>query len=270
MRKPLRIGVVGAGAIGTAICAALDRGEIGGTLVGVCEIDDDRRAALLASLAHPAPALDLRALAAVADVVVEAAGAAAVPSVVRAALEHSRDVVVMSVGGLLANLDLVDVAATVGRAIYCPTGAIAGLDAIRAAAEAGLDEVTLTTTKPPRGLDGAPYVVAHGIDLAALTAPTVIFDGPAAEAVAGFPANVNVAAALSLAGIGAARTRVVVVADPTSTANCHRITAVGAFGRLECSVENVPAPTNPKTSYLAALSAIALLKRLSSPLVVGT
>ncbi|MBI5834614.1 MAG: aspartate dehydrogenase [Armatimonadetes bacterium] len=270
MASPLKIGLVGAGAIGAAIARAVDSGDVPGQLVGLCELDDARREALLGSLGQPVPSLDLAALCAASDVVVEAAAGAVAPLVVQAALDAGCDVLVMSVGGLLGHDELVEAARAAGRTIYAPTGAIAALDAIRAALPAGLDSVTLTTTKPPRGLAGAPWVVQQGIDLAALTEPTTIFEGSAAEAVKAFPANVNVAAALSLAGIGAERTRVRVVADPTSSVNCHRIEASGGFGRLEVIVENVPSPDNPKTSYLAALSAMALLKRLSSPLVVGT
>ncbi len=270
MADPLKIGVVGAGAIGAAIARAVDCGEVPGRLVGICELDDARREALQASLGTRVPELDLDALCAAADVVVEAAAGSVAPTVVKAALTAGCDVLVMSVGGLLGHDELVDLARAVGRTIYAPTGAIAALDAIRAALPAGLDSVTLTTTKPPRGLAGAPWLVQNDLDLAGLTAPTLIFEGSASEAVKAFPANVNVAAALSLAGIGAERTQVRVVADPTSSRNCHRIEATGGFGRLEVTVENVPSPDNPKTSYLAALSAMALLKRLSSPLVVGS
>jgi len=261
---------VGAGAIGATLCRALDGGQLEARLVGLCEVDAARREALLAALHDPPPALDLPALCEAAELIVEAAAAAVAPRVVEAALAAGRDVLVMSVGGLLGREDLVDRARAAGRTILLPTGAIAGLDAIRAARPAGLTRVRLTTTKPPRGLAGAPYVVAHQIDLEALAEATVIFHGTAREAVAAFPANVNVAAALSLAGIGAERTEVRVVADPAATRNVHHIEAEGAFGRLDVTVENVPSPDNPKTSHLAALSAIALLARLRDPLVVGT
>lgn len=270
MTKRLRVGVVGAGAIGAVICRAIDSGDVEVELVGVCEVDDARRTALLESLSQPVPAFDLEALCARCQLVIEAAGLRVAPLVTQLALEAGCDVLVMSVGGMFGHEDLVDLARDKGCRIYCPTGAIAGLDAIRAAAPAGLTSVTLTTTKPPRGLVGAPGVVKLGLDLEAVTEPTVLFEGTAAQALPLFPANINVAAALSLAGIGAERTLVRVVADPTSTRNVHQIEAVGSFGRLQIEVENVPAPDNPKTSYLAALSALALLRRLTAPLVVGT
>jgi aspartate dehydrogenase len=271
MSEPLRVGVVGAGAIGATIARAVDAGRVPGcVLVGLCEVDAGKRDALRASLAQPVPALDLPALCQAAQVVVEAAAAKVAPSVIETALRAGADVVVMSVGGLLGRDDLCALARATGRRIHVPTGAIAGLDAVRAAAAAGLERVTLTTTKPPQGLAGAPWVVQQGIDLAALTAPTVLFEGSASEAVSAFPANVNVAAALSLAGVGPEATRVRVVADPGTTRNTHQVEAAGAFGELTVTIANVPSPENPKTSYLAALSALALLRRLTAPVVVGT
>lgn len=270
MMGRLRVGVVGLGAIGATVARAIDDDTIDADLVGVREVDDDRAKTVMASLRAAPPLLDLDSLAGTADVVVEAVSKAVAPSVIEASLRHDADVLVLSVGALLDRGDLVALARERGRTIHVPTGAVAGLDAVRAAAVAGLDSVTLTTTKPPRGLAGAPYVVEHQVDLDALTEPTVLFEGSAAEAVAAFPANVNVAAALSLAGLGSEGTRVRVVADPTAATNRHEIEVRGASGRVSIAVDNVPSPDNPKTSYLAALSAIALLRRLSAPLVVGS
>lgn len=271
MREALRVGVVGAGAIGATLCRALDSGQApGARLAGLCEIDPARRDAVLSSLATPVPAGGLDDLVGASEVVVEAVSAGYAPVVVETALRGGADVVVMSVAGLAERLDLVDLAGELGRRIYVPTGAIAGLDAVRAAAVAGIDEAVLTTTKPPRGLAGAPYVVEHRIDLDAITATTTIFEGSAREAAAAFPKNVNVSVALSLAGIGLDRTRVRVVVEPGSDRNRHEIAVSGPAGRLSIVVDNVPSPDNPRTSYLAALSAIALLQRLAAPLVVGS
>jgi aspartate dehydrogenase len=126
--------------------------------------------------------------------------------------------------------------------------------------EAGLHSVTLTTRKPPKGLVGAPYLVEHGIELDNLTEPLVIFEGTALEAVKAFPQNVNVAGALSIAGIGPMETRVRVIADPHATCNSHEIVAEGAFGKLQTRTENLPSPRNAKSSYLASLSACAELR----------
>ena len=267
----LRLGVVGCGAIGSEIARAIDSGLVRAELVGVHDVRAAAAAELARSLSHPPRVLSLDHLVEAAQLVVEATAKDAAPPVIRAALELGRDVMVLSVGGLLGCLDeMCALAETHGAHIYVPTGAIAGLDAVKAAAVARIDRVTLTTRKPPRGLAGAPYVMAQGINLASIRESTTIFSGTARDAVPAFPANVNVAAALSLAGIGADATRVQVVADPTSDKNVHEIEVDGEFGRLTIRIENVPSPANPKTSYMAALSAIALLRRLTATLVVGT
>jgi aspartate dehydrogenase len=144
--------------------------------------------------------------------------------------------------------------------IRIPSGALCGLDGIRAAMEAGLHSVTLTTRKPPKGLCGAPYLVERGISLENLSEPMVIFEGTALEAVKAFPQNVNVAGALSIIGIGPSETRVRIIADPRATANSHEVIAEGAFGRLQTLTENLPSPRNAKSSYLASLSACAELR----------
>jgi aspartate dehydrogenase len=267
----LRVGVIGCGTIGGEICRAIDRGMVEAALAGVSDLDTSTAQALAKSLGSAPPVLPQGDLIGASDLVVEAVSGAVAPGVIRATLERGRDIMVMSVGGLLEQVDeFVALARRQGRRIYVPTGAIAALDAVKGACVASLSRVSLTTTKPPKGLEGAPYVVQNRIDLTTLQKPTVIFSGSAREAVPAFPANINVAAALSLAGIGADRTQVRIVADPTGDRNVHEIEAEGEFGRLVARMENVPSPHNPKTSYMAALSAIALLRRLTAPLVVGT
>jgi len=215
--------------------------------------------------------MPLSELVGASDLLVEAASKAAAPAIIRSALERSRDVLVMSVGGLLEHAtELIGLAEKHGKRLYVPSGAIAGVDAIKGAMVGRVFKVTLTTRKPPHSLESAPYIVQKGIDLKPLEKPTVIFSGSAREAVPAFPANINVAAALSLAGLGADKTEVRIIADPTTDKNTHEIEAEGDFGKLFVRMENVPSPTNPKTSYMAALSAIALLRRITAPLVVGT
>ena len=155
-----------------------------------------------------------------------------------------------------------------GLSIYVPSGAVIGLDGLLAGSEGRIDSVTMVSSKPPGGLKGAPGVA--DIDLEAITQPTVVFDGPASEGCLLFPANVNVSAAVSLACIGADRTRIKVIADPTITSNTHRVVAEGQFGRLEVCIENVPSESNPRSSAIAALSVLATLRKLTSPLKVGT
>ncbi len=267
----LKIGVVGVGTIGGEICRAIDDGVVQARLVGITDVDSVKAERLARSLKRSLPVMALADVIEASDLVVEAASKAAAPAIIQEALTRSRDVMVMSVGGLLESAaELLQLAQRNGRRLYVPSGAIAGLDAIKGAMVGRVSKLTLTTRKPPRGLEGAPYVVQKGIDLKTLKEPTVIFSGSAREAVPGFPANVNVAAALSLAGIGADKTEVRILADPKCDKNVHEIEAEGDFGKLFVRMENVPSPTNPKTSYMAALSAIALLRRITSSLVVGT
>ena len=201
----------------------------------------------------------------------EAVSKQAAPPIIRETLAGSRDILVMSVGGLLECLEeALDLATRVERKIYVPSGAIAGVDAVKGAVVGGVTLVRLTTRKAPKALAGAPYLAEHGIAVSAIRTATQIFAGPAREAVPAFPANINVAAALSLAGIGPDRTEVRIVADPACDRNIHEVEVEGAFGRLVARMENLPSPENPKTSYMAALSAIALLRRITSPLEVGT
>jgi len=173
----------------------------------------------------------------------------------------------MSVGGLLEHPELFEQAKQKDVHIRVPSGAICGLDGIRSAMEAGLHRVVLSTRKPIRGLVGAPYLVEKGIDVERFTEPTEVFSGTALEAVKAFPQNVNVAGALSFAGIGPHETQVRIIADPNATANVHEIVAEGAFGRLTTITENLPSPRNAKSSYLASLSACAELRAVAEAFV---
>jgi aspartate dehydrogenase len=206
-----------------------------------------------------------------ASLVIEAAGPGVVQRYAAGWLAGGADVMVLSAGALVDPAfaaELRAVARAHGRRILVPSGAIAGIDGIRAGALGGLRRLRLRTTKPPRGLAGAPHVVANHIDLDALTAATTIFEGSVADAVRGFPSNVNVAAVLALAADGVA-VSVSVVADPASTTNTHEIEASGDFGTFTVRLDNLPSPENPKTSALAPLSALAMLRRLSQSLWVG-
>jgi aspartate dehydrogenase len=269
----LRVGVVGCGAIGSIICRALDKDIEGAELVGIHEHHIKNIESLCAELSSKPEMMKISEMVKEVDLVVESAAAIAVPQAAIAALESGCDVMIMSVGALVDGQlleNLVNLARKHNCKIYLPSGAVAGIDGIKSAASAPIHSVTLTTTKPPRGLVGAPYVVANKIDLDGFNGPEVIFDGTAIEAVKAFPANVNVAACISLAGIGVDKTRVKIVVDPGSTRNRHEIEVIGDFGRFTTEVENIPFPENPRTSYLAALSAVATLKKIASPLQIGT
>ncbi|MFQ5846301.1 MAG: aspartate dehydrogenase [Candidatus Methylomirabilales bacterium] len=265
----LRVGIVGAGNIGSTIAAAIDEEKVAANLIAVADRNPDRARNLAGALKHRPAILSLAELVKVADLVVEAASQSALDEIVPATLSRGKDLVVLSVGGLLGREEWVALAEQHGARIYCPSGALAGLDGVKGARVGEIKQASIRTRKPPRGLQGAPYLTEHGIDLSGLSEARVVFEGSAREACRGFPANVNVAAALSLTGVGPERTRVTIIADPAAEHNIHEIEVVGEFGRLHAQIENVPS-TNPRTGKLAAFSAIALLKELTLPLRVGT
>jgi aspartate dehydrogenase len=267
--RPLSIGVVGLGVIGRAICRALDAGMDGLALAGATSRTRDTAESFLKALKSPAPFLSLDALVHASDVVVEASTQAHLEEIAPAALGAGRDLVVLSCGALLGRADWVALAQSKGCRILVPSGAIAGLDGVKGGAIGAITSVTMETRKPPAGLAGAPFIVAQKIDLGAIRQETLIFEGPAIEACRGFPANVNVLAALSLAGIGPELTRSKIYAVPGQTRNMHRIRVEGEFGRLSIEIENVPTE-NPRTGKLSYLSTIALLRDLVAPLRVGS
>ncbi len=205
-----------------------------------------------------------------ADIVVEAAPAAVFQQVAETAIAAGRVLVPASVGALLPRMDLVARARETGARIIVPTGALLGLDAVRAAAEGHVARIAIETRKPPAGLAGAPYLVRHGIAVIGITKPLLVFEGNARDAAAGFPANVNVAAALALAGIGPERTEVTIWADPTLERNAHTIRVEADAARFCMRIENVPSPGNPRTGQLTPLSMLVCLRGLVSTLKIGS
>jgi aspartate dehydrogenase len=263
------VGVAGLGVIGRAVCRALDHGVPGLTLAGGLARDRARAETFLASLRCPVPALDLDGLVAASDIVVEASTRAHLEEFAPVVLGAGRDLVVLSCGTLLDHPDWVALAEAKGARIHVPSGAVAGLDGIKGARVGTVRSVTMETRKPPRGLAGAPWIVEQRIDLDAIREETLVFEGPALEACRAFPANVNVLAAVSLAGIGPERTRTKIYAVPGLAMNRHRIRVEGEFGTLTVEIENVPSE-NPRTGKLSYLSTIALLRDLGATLHVGT
>jgi len=203
-------------------------------------------------------------------VVVECAPAALFDVVAQPAVEAGRTFIPLSVGALLEHDNLIQRAEETGARIIVPSGAIVGLDAIRAAAEGEIHSVTHITRKPPAGLAGAPYLKARGITLENLSEPRLVFAGTAREGARHFPANVNVAAAVSLAGIGPDRTRLELWADPAVSRNTHRVTVESDSARFTVEIEGVPSPDNPRTGLLTAQSVVSTLRGLVSVLRVGT
>jgi len=205
------------------------------------------------------------------DLVIEAASQEAARKFTLMCLERGRDIMVMSVGVFHDDVfrnHCFDLARKKKARLYIPSGAVCGTDGLRSA-QGRVEQVHLITTKGPNGFQDVPYLKEKGVDVSKLTEPTVLFEGSAREAVRLFPKNVNVAATVSLMGLGFDRTKVTIVCDPLSAVNSHQLIAKGAFGELKAEIQNVPSPENPATSYLAALSAVSALKSIATNVWVG-
>lgn len=272
MAKSLtKVALIGCGAIGTVLAEAVDSGRAGETsLVAVFDVVPKSVERLVKHLKHrPKGYLDFEQFLkeSEADIIVEAASQEAVKLYAEQVAKAGKSIMIMSVGALLneALRRKIEAAAKkAGCRVIVPSGAIGGIDAIKAARLGGLERVTLTTRKNPDSLKYSPYFQKAVKDPDKMKKPVVVFEGAAEEAVKAFPANVNVSAVLSLAGVGGAKTIVRIVADPSATRNIHEIEAEGEFGRLTVRLENIPHPENPRTSYLAVLSAIETLRSITS------
>lgn len=276
----VRVGLVGCGTIGTQLALALQRDYSGvARITGLHDVDPTHARALQRRLTAPPPLVSLSALIRTSHLVIEAASVDVASRVVRQALRANRSVFVMSVGGLLRDLSWQRLARRSAGKVYIPSGALAGLDGVKAMAMGRIRQVSLTTRKPPRALAAAPYVLRRRLQLHRLTRPRVVFEGSPKRVVEGFPQNTNVAAALTLAacrfgpgrpdGHPRSRVRIRVVADPTIRVNIHELDVTGDCGRLRCRVESRPS-ANPKTSEIAVRSAVATLGRLFDSVQLGT
>lgn len=266
------VGIIGCGFIGNTLANAIE---------GISEINKlflyDRNLSssegLALGLQKAQPASNMEELINEVELVIEAASQGAVKQYAMDVLEHGRDLMIMSIGALVDDKFWNKLQRTAKKnncRIYLPTGAICGVDGLKSASMAGIDEVTIETIKPPKGLEEVRYITKQGIDLNKLKKPLTVFFGPAREAVKQFPKNVNIAACVSLAGIGFDKTKIKVIADPAATRNQHKLICRGRFGEFKCEIHNMPSITNPKTSYLAALSAIATLKKIVGGVWIGT
>jgi aspartate dehydrogenase len=258
----LKVGLLGAGAIGQILGVALDADPNRAALVAIADQDRPRAEKLSAQLKTRPPVVEIDELVRRSDLIIEAAGQAALPEIVPRALRAQKDLMVMSVGGLLEHEEWFAEAERQGCRIHIPSGAIAGLDGLRAAAMGRLSLVILTSRKPVAALRGAKYVTERRIDLDKLKEETVLFEGTPEDTCRAFPSTSNVAASVRLAAGKSVEIRVRVIAVPGGTANVHEIQAVGDFGRFRIVLENVPSPSNPRTSRLAALSAVATLEEI--------
>jgi len=268
-RNSLKVGIAGLGAVGLNVARRLEEGIPGLVLAAIAVRDRDKARHNLPGAGERIPIMAAEALAENCDIVIECLPPQLFRSVGLSVIDRGKIFMPLSVGQLLDNWDLVERAKKTGARILAPTGALLGLDAVRAAAESTIHSVTMVTHKPPNGLEGAPYLVERGISLKGLKEPTKIFDGSAREGARGFPANVNVAAALSLAGIGPDKTRLEIWADPALSRNTHRIEVDADTARFSMAIEGIPSE-NPRTGRIVPLSVIAALRGLVAEIKVGT
>jgi aspartate dehydrogenase len=266
----LTVAIAGLGVIGSGMLAEIARNEPAIRIAAVAARDHAKAEATLLTHGVKALILPLSDLPQAADIVVECLPAASFDTVADVTLAAGKGLMVLSVGQLARREDLIPAFRAAGQRLIVPTGAILGLDVVRALARGDVTSARIITRKAPKGLAGAPHFAAAGIDVMAIREPTLVFSGTAREAIKGFPANVNVAVALSLAGIGVDRTRCDIWADPGEGANVHQIELESPGATVSMTISGRPDPKNPRTSQMTALSAVAALKRLVDPVWIGS
>ncbi|MBI3253080.1 MAG: aspartate dehydrogenase [Candidatus Omnitrophica bacterium] len=268
----IKVGIIGCGTIGGELAKACQKrfaSEV--RLEAIADLDAARARKLQKGLRPKPQILPFDALIRRCDLVIESASKPAAYEVAKKALSLGKDVMIMSVGGLLGKeKEVFELARTHRCCLYLPSGGVVGIDGLKAARIGKLNRVTLTTRKPPHGFEDAPYVIRHGIHLKKLKQEKILFEGDAAAAVKGFPKNINVSATLSLVGLGAKKTKVRIIACPHMLVNVHEVYVQGDFGSFYTRTENFPSEENPKTSRLAILSAVATLERILKNVKIGT
>ena len=265
----LRVAIAGLGAVGLKLARELDKGIDGLSLAAVSARNKAAATDRLSGLKTQVPVVDITDLEPLADLVIECAPASLLPAIATPFLTKGKTVIVLSAGALLSNMDLVDLAKTHGGQIVVPTGALIGLDAVTAAAQGEIKSVKMVTRKPVAGLLGAPFLLKNNLRIEDIKEPIRIFSGTPREAAVGFPANLNVAVALGLAGIGVDKTTLDIWADPTLDRNTHSVEVISDSASFSMTIANIPSE-NPKTGRITALSVLAYLRKMKSPLRVGT
>jgi aspartate dehydrogenase len=268
-KEPLKVGLAGLGAVGLEVARRIEAGIPGLMLAAVAVRDKEKAKRNLPQVGDRIPVMAAEALAESCDLVVECLPPELFRAIASSVIERGKLFMPLSVGQLLENWDFVARARETGARILVPTGALIGLDAVRAAGEGTIHSVTMVTRKPPNGLEGAPYLVERGISLKGINTARKVFDGTARDGARGFPANVNVAAALSLAGIGPDKTKLEIWADPAIDRNTHRIEVDSDTARFSMTIEGIPS-ANPRTGRIVPLSTVAALRALVTELKVGT
>lgn len=270
--RKIRVGIVGCGAIGSRIAASIHNElKTSYQLTGLYDINLKKSQTLEKKLALKNCAKSsLDELIQGCDLVVEAVNARDTRGIISAALRSKKHILAMSVGKLLKASALFRLATHNRCALLLPSGAIAGVDALKAASLGKITHITLTTRKPPSGLSNNPYLTSRGIDLSKISKETVLFEGSVDDAVKFFPQNINVAATIALASQSKPRITIRIITSPDFQTNSHQVELKGDFGSITTRTDNVVCPDNPKTSYLAVLSGIQTLKQFSEGLKIGT
>lgn len=265
-----QVGIAGFGTIGRVVARHIEASALPLTLAAVSAGNRARAEAAMAGLQRPVPIVDIAELVALSDIIVDSAPTAAFPDIATATLSAGKTLVTVSGAALMQWPEAAEIARTHGGRIILATGALLGLDAVRAAAIGTIHSVRMVTRKPVKSLIKAEHVVRNNIDLSNLTGPLKIFEGSAREGAIAFPANVNVAAALGMAGVGPERTQLEIWADPALERNTHRITVDSDSARFELAIENIPTLENPGTGRITAQSIVAALNDLVGPIRIGT
>ena len=265
-----RVGIIGYGSIGKEIIAATRRNEIPNARIVALF---DKESTVFNKVDYDTGELNLFSdfdefynsdIYSNIDIIIECASKGAIKEYGKKIIDSKKDLIVLSVGAFSDEkylIELQNLSNLNNTKILIPTGAIAGLDSIRSVKKY-LNTLTIVTTKNPKSLIGAPYFKSSKIRIDEILKETVLFEGNAVDAIELFPANVNVAVSVALAGIGLVKTQVKIVADPTLSVNKHEIVGEGTFGKIQIVVQNIPSPSNPRASYLASLSAIECLRGL--------
>ncbi|AKS45357.1 aspartate dehydrogenase [Octadecabacter temperatus] len=267
----MKVGIAGMGAVGLSVAKALDRGTLQGLeFAGFCASSDSRGAELNKALTTPVPIYGMDSIADHCDIVVECLPPARFADIADPVIEAGKTLVVLSASQLLGRADLIERAKETGARIIVPSGAMLGIDALKAVAVGELKSVTIKTSKPVAGLLNAPYLAKVDVDLTKIKEPYRLMAGSVSEIAKEFPANVNVAAALSLAGLGPERTKMEIWADPSLSHNLHTVGVTSDSSDFTVSIQNRPSDENPATGRITAQSVIALFQQMTSNLIVGT
>jgi aspartate dehydrogenase len=266
----MNVGIVGLGSIGTEVAKALIKGVENFSLYGVVSRSRENALKRISNLDQDIKIYDLDQLIENSDVIIDCAPKEAFRDIAYKCINQRKILITVSGSGILDNLDLEALAKKNKTQIILATGAILGLDALRAASESKINKVKMITRKPPNALSSAPFVINNNINLEGLLEPKLIFKGSATEGAKAFPANVNVAAAVGLAGIGANKTELEIWADPSLDRNTHKVEVDADSAVFQMSIQNVQTPENPGTGKITGLSVVACLRALSSPFKIGT